>query len=92
MSNTASKIDGYTVTFFNDENAYVYPCFCSNHQQALETAYTRHLDAGVPLPLGTRCLVYGMCYDTTCNCHGKILVIDGVISAEGLHVTNYQHI
>jgi hypothetical protein len=92
MSNNANKIDGYTVTFFNDERAYLYPCLSSNHQQALETAYACHLDAGAPLPLGTRCLVSGTCHDTTCNCHGKILVIDGVISPEGLSVTKFQHL
>ncbi len=92
MSNITSKTDVYTVTIVNGESAYLYVCFCSNHQQALGTASTWHLDAGAPLPLGTRCLVYGTCRDTTCNCNGKVLAIDGVTCSDGFRVTHYQHV
>ena len=92
MSNTATEIDGYTVVIVNGERAYVYPCFCSNHQQALEKAFTGHLESGFLLPLGTRCLVYGTCHDTNCNCHGENLGIDGFTCPEGFRVTNYQHV
>jgi hypothetical protein len=92
MSNTANEKDVYTVAIVNGERAYVYPCFCSNHQEALEKACAAHLEAGAPMPLGTRCLVYGTCHDTDCTCHAKDLGIDGVTSPDGLRVTNYQHV
>jgi hypothetical protein len=92
MSHIASNIDVYTVTIVNGERACLYPFFGSNLQQALETAFAYHLDTGAPLPLGTRCLVYGTCRDTACSCNGKDFAIDGFTSPEGFHVTKYQHI
>jgi len=92
MSNTANQKDVYTVTIVDGQRAFLYPCFCSNHQQALEKAFAGHLQAGALLPLGTRCFVYGKCSDTDCNCRGQNLVIDGVTSPEGLRITNYQHV
>jgi hypothetical protein len=92
MSNSAKEKDMYTVTIVIGERAHFYPCFCSNHQEALEEAWAAHLEAGAPLPLGIRCLVYGKCHDTDCPCQGKDLGIDGVTSPEGFRVTNYCHV
>jgi hypothetical protein len=89
--NHITENDVYTVTFVIAERAYLYPCFCLNHQQALEKAFAGHLEAFGPLPMGTRCLVHGLCHDTNCNCRGKNLVIDCFTCPEGVRITNYQH-
>jgi hypothetical protein len=42
MNHTTEK-DAYTVVFVIAERAYLYPCFCLNHQQALEKGKRRLL-------------------------------------------------
>lgn len=70
------KKEVYTVAIVVDECAYLYPCPCLNHKQALEMAFAAHIEASRPLPLGTRCLVDGPCQESDCNCGGRNRTMD----------------
>jgi len=62
----------YEVAIHVDGIEYMYLYICSNHDEALNLAIAEHMGKGLPLPLGTRCLVVGTCTDLTCKCDGKI--------------------
>ena len=75
MVKTASNSFGfsnvYAVSIYVDESLYAYFPVASSHLEALQTAIADHLDAGHPLPDGTRCVVVGLCNDYGCAC-GKM--------------------
>jgi hypothetical protein len=62
----------YVVTILVDGIEYIYVCLSSNHDEALQMAIVQHMAKDLPLPLGTPCLVEGVCADPSCNCGGKI--------------------
>jgi hypothetical protein len=68
--NAVPRRDVYTVSI-NNGSLYLYFCFCFNHSQALEEAIARHTEEGLPLPVGTRFLVYGPCQELGCDCNGE---------------------
>jgi len=65
----------YVVSILVDGILYFYVCLCSNHDEAVQMAIAEHVGKDLPLPLGTRCLVEGVCADSACNC-GRIRVRD----------------
>ena len=71
MTTALKRTDVYSITILAGARADIYPCFASNHQEALEKALAGHLDTFGPLPVGTRCFVYGQCHDANCDCGGK---------------------
>ncbi len=80
--NAVPRRDVYTVSIDNGR-LYFYFCFCFNHSQALEEAIAQHRENGLPLPLGTRCLVDGPCQELGCDCNGeKILILECFVMPE----------
>jgi hypothetical protein len=67
-STKAFKMDFYTVTIDVDGRAYIYPCFCLNHGQALEASSAAHIAACGLLPLPTSIKVDGPCHESGCDC------------------------
>jgi hypothetical protein len=92
MKTSAKHINAYSVTILTGATGYLYPCFSSNHQEALEMVLAHHVESCGLLPSGTSCIIYGECHFTNCDCPGKNLVMEWVGSAEGCTLTRHEHL
>ena len=82
--------DIYCIGVVVDGAAYMYGCDCFNHWEALEMALIQHRAAGISIPVGTYCYVYGACHDPGCHC-GKDQVIKYKVTTDGYSSTCDAH-
>jgi hypothetical protein len=90
VSKGNSVKDVYCIGVVVDGAAYMYGCDSLNHGEALEMALTQHRAAGISVPVGTDCYVYGACHGPSCHC-GKDRVIKYEVTAGGYYCTSDAH-